>query len=83
MTDQIVRWVREDPSDLGRPQLLGADPVNSMAVPMMLLNLVDQLCEEDEEAAKKYEELGAWSVERILQHIQVPEKLNYTGRGWQ
>ncbi|XP_073456386.1 N-acylglucosamine 2-epimerase [Aquarana catesbeiana] len=70
MTDQIVRWVREDPSDLGRPQLLGADPVNSMAVPMMLLNLVDQLCEEDEEAAKKYEELGAWSVERILQHIQ-------------
>lgn len=74
MMDQIVHWVREDPSDLGRPELPGADPVNGMAVPMMLLNLVDQLCEEDEEAAKKYEELEAWSVERILQHIQVPEK---------
>ncbi|XP_075040972.1 N-acylglucosamine 2-epimerase [Mixophyes fleayi] len=70
MMDQIVHWVREDPSGLGRPELPGAEPVNSMAVPMMLLNLVDQLREEDEEAARKYEELGAWSVETILQHLQ-------------
>ncbi|CAJ0935662.1 unnamed protein product [Ranitomeya imitator] len=41
-----------------------------MAVPMMLLNLVDQLCEDDEEAAMKYAELGTWSVEKILQHLQ-------------
>ncbi|KAM4019505.1 N-acylglucosamine 2-epimerase isoform 1-T2 [Anomaloglossus baeobatrachus] len=70
MMDQIVHWVRVDPSDLGRPELPGAEPVNSMAVPMMLLNLVDQLCEDDEEAALKYAELGAWSVEKILQHLQ-------------
>ncbi|XP_073493869.1 N-acylglucosamine 2-epimerase isoform X2 [Phyllobates terribilis] len=70
MMDQIVHWVRVDPSNLGRPELPGAEPVNSMAVPMMLLNLVDQLCEDDEEAAIKYAELGAWSVEKILQHLQ-------------
>ncbi|XP_018408810.1 PREDICTED: N-acylglucosamine 2-epimerase [Nanorana parkeri] len=70
MMDQIVHWVREDPSGLGRPELSGAGSVNAMAVPMMLLNLVDQLCEEDEETAKKYEELEDWSVERILQHLQ-------------
>uniref|UniRef100_A0A8C5R2B8 N-acylglucosamine 2-epimerase n=1 Tax=Leptobrachium leishanense TaxID=445787 RepID=A0A8C5R2B8_9ANUR len=70
MMDQIVYWVREDPSGLGRPELPGAAPVNAMAVPMMLLNLVDQLTEEDEEAARKYEDLRNWSVERILQHVQ-------------
>ncbi|CAN2390023.1 N-acylglucosamine 2-epimerase activity, partial [Pristimantis euphronides] len=76
MMDQIVHWVQVDSSDLGRPDLPGAEPVNSMAVPMMLLNLVDQLCEDDEEAAKKYSELGSWSVEKILQHLQVPHNLN-------
>ncbi|XP_068105859.1 N-acylglucosamine 2-epimerase [Hyperolius riggenbachi] len=70
MMDQIAYWVREDASGLGRPELPGASPVNSMAVPMMMLNLVEQLCDEDEEATNKYELLGAWSVERILQHIQ-------------
>ncbi|KAM4663176.1 N-acylglucosamine 2-epimerase [Discoglossus pictus] len=70
MMDQIVHWVRVDPAGLGRPEMPGAVPVNNMAVPMMLLNLVDQLSEDDEEAAKKYEELGAWSVKRILQHVQ-------------
>ncbi|KAG9477922.1 hypothetical protein GDO78_013096 [Eleutherodactylus coqui] len=71
MMDQIVHWVRVDSSGLGRPELPGAEPVNSMAVPMMLLNLVDQLCEDDEEAAMKYSELGSWSVEKILQHLQL------------
>ncbi|KAM4695675.1 N-acylglucosamine 2-epimerase [Rhinophrynus dorsalis] len=70
MMDQIVHWVRVDPSGLGRPKLSGADPVNGMAVPMMLLNLVDQLSEDDEEMARKYEDLRTWSVERILQHVQ-------------
>ncbi|KAM8934233.1 N-acylglucosamine 2-epimerase [Pelodytes ibericus] len=70
MMDQIIHWVRKDPSGLGRPDLAGASLVNSMAVPMMLLNLVDQLSEEDEEAERKYEDLRAWSVERILQHVQ-------------
>ncbi|KAM9324214.1 N-acylglucosamine 2-epimerase [Gastrophryne carolinensis] len=85
MMDQIVHWVREDASGLGRPELPGAEPVNSMAVPMMLLNLVDQLCEEDKAAEKKYEELEDWSVKRILQHIQrdgqaILENVSFEGK---
>lgn len=42
-----------------------------MAVPMMLLSLVEQLGEEDEELTSKYAELGDWCAHRILQHVQV------------
>ena len=71
MMDQIAYWVREDPSGLGRPCLPGAPASESMAVPMMLLNLVDQLGEADEELAGTYAELGDWCAQRILQHVQV------------
>ncbi|XP_062979140.1 N-acylglucosamine 2-epimerase [Elgaria multicarinata webbii] len=70
MMEAIVRWVREDPSELGRPRLAGATPHDSMAVPMMLLNLVDQLSEGDAEAASRFSELGRWSAQRILMHVQ-------------
>ena len=71
MMDQIVHWVREDPSGLGRPQLPGTPASESMAVPMMLLSLVEQLGEADEELAGNYMELGNWCAQRILQHVQV------------
>ncbi|MEJ1280605.1 renin binding protein [Cricetulus griseus] len=70
MMDQIVHWVREDPAGLGRPQLSGTPDAESMAVPMMLMNLVDQLSEEDEALTKKYAELWDWCAQRILQHVQ-------------
>ncbi|XP_032745850.1 N-acylglucosamine 2-epimerase [Rattus rattus] len=70
MMDQIIHWVREDPAGLGRPQLLGTLATEPMAVPMMLLNLVEQLGEEDEELTNKYAELGDWCAHRILQHVQ-------------
>lgn len=71
MMDQIIHWVQEDPSGLGRPQLPGAPASESMAVPMMLLNLVEQLGESDEELAGNYAELGDWCAQRILRHVQV------------
>ncbi|GCB87301.1 hypothetical protein scyTo_0028043, partial [Scyliorhinus torazame] len=70
MMQQVTRWVREDAVGLGRPQLSGAETVNSLAVPMMLLCLVDQLEEDDPEMCEKYRDLGAWSIEQILQHLQ-------------
>lgn len=70
MMDQIIRWVREDPAGLGRPQLSGAPASESMAVPMMLMNLMDQLSEEDEAMTKKYAELSDWCAQRILKHVQ-------------
>lgn len=71
MMDQIIRWVREDPSELAQPQLSGALDAEPMAVPMMLLSLVEQLTEENAELTRKYAELGDWCVHRILQHVQV------------
>lgn len=72
MMDQLVHWVRVDPSGLGKPQLSGDTPVCSMAVPMMLLCLVQQLTEaRSGEEVDKYREVGGWCVKQILQHLQV------------
>ncbi|CAL8268959.1 unnamed protein product [Boreogadus saida] len=71
MMDHIIHWVRVDPSELGRTKLPGDEPMNSMAVPMMLLSLVQQLTEErDQDLVEKYRETGHWCVQKILQHIQ-------------
>lgn len=84
MMDQIVRWVREDPSGLGRPQLPGALASESLAVPMMLLSLVEQLGEADEALAGSYAELGDWCAQRILRHVQVGSRRLTPGpdRAW-
>ncbi|XP_031800363.1 N-acylglucosamine 2-epimerase isoform X1 [Sarcophilus harrisii] len=70
MMDQIVYWVRVDPTGLGQPQLSGTVKADPMAVPMMLLNLVDQLGEDDDVMSRKYWELGEWCTENILKHLQ-------------
>lgn len=72
MMEQLIEWVQGDSSGLGRPQLPGDVPTNSMAVPMMLLCLVQQLTEgRGQEVVQKYRELGSWCVQQILQHVQV------------
>lgn len=71
MMKQLIYWVRVDPSGLGRPQLPGDVPSNSMAVPMMLLCLVQQVSEGRQETKQKYTELESWCVHQILQHVQV------------
>ncbi|XP_051508824.1 N-acylglucosamine 2-epimerase-like [Myxocyprinus asiaticus] len=70
MMDQLVHWVHIDSSGLVRTRLPGDPPVNSMAVPMMLLCLLDQLTEGRTECAEKYKELSDWCVKQILLHIQ-------------
>ncbi|XP_076023052.1 N-acylglucosamine 2-epimerase [Genypterus blacodes] len=71
MMEQLIHWVRVDSSGLGRPQLPGDIPTNSLAVPMMMLCLVQQLTEgRNQEVVQKYRELGAWCVQQILQHVQ-------------
>ncbi|XP_053705391.1 N-acylglucosamine 2-epimerase [Synchiropus splendidus] len=71
MMEQLVFWVRVDSTGLGRPQLPGDTPTNSMAVPMMLLCLLQQLTEgRGQEVAHKHRELGQWCVQQILQHVQ-------------
>lgn len=72
MMKQLIYWVQEDSSGLGRPQLPGDGPTNNMAVPMMLLCLVQQLTEgRGQEMVQKYQGLASWCVQQILQHVQV------------
>uniref|UniRef100_A0AAQ5YNL9 N-acylglucosamine 2-epimerase n=1 Tax=Amphiprion ocellaris TaxID=80972 RepID=A0AAQ5YNL9_AMPOC len=71
MMEQLIHWVRVDSSGLGRPQLPGDVPTNSMAVPMMLLCLVQQLTEgQGQDVVQKYKELEQWCVQQILHHVQ-------------
>ncbi|XP_006900041.1 PREDICTED: N-acylglucosamine 2-epimerase [Elephantulus edwardii] len=70
MMEQLVYWVRVDPSGLGRPRLLGDPGAEPMAIPMMLLCLVEQLGEGDTELTARYAQLGDWCAARILQHVQ-------------
>ncbi|XP_077453667.1 uncharacterized protein LOC144072006 isoform X1 [Stigmatopora argus] len=71
MMAQLIFWVQVDSTGLGRPMLPGATPTNSMAVPMMLMCLVQQLTEgRSEEAVLKYKKLSSWCVQQILQHVQ-------------
>ncbi|XP_061910153.1 N-acylglucosamine 2-epimerase isoform X1 [Entelurus aequoreus] len=71
MMAQLIFWVRVDPKGLGRPELAGDTPTSSMAVPMMLLCLVQQITDSrEQDVVLKYMELGSWCVQQILQHIQ-------------
>lgn len=72
MMAQLIFWVQVDPTGLGRPALPGDKLTNSMAVPMMLMCLVQQLTEgRGQEAVLKYKKLSSWCVQQILQHVQV------------
>ncbi|KAM9751766.1 N-acylglucosamine 2-epimerase [Menidia menidia] len=68
MLAQLVLWVKEDPAGLGRPPLAGDVAVSNMAVPMMLLGLVQQLSEGRDQ---KHQALAAWCVTQILLHVQL------------
>ncbi|XP_070558541.1 N-acylglucosamine 2-epimerase-like [Ptychodera flava] len=70
MLRKIQYWVQTDDTELGRPKLSGMTPVNGLAIPMMLLVLVDELSHDDISLAAEFRELQEWTVEQALQHIQ-------------
>ncbi|XP_038067868.1 N-acylglucosamine 2-epimerase-like [Patiria miniata] len=70
MLDQLQHWVCVDDTALGRPQLLGAPRVNSLARGMIFLNLLDELTAGDPALQEKYASLEKWSIEQSLQHMQ-------------
>ena len=80
--DLIRHWVLEDDSGLGRPQLAGSTPTNTLAVPMMVLCLTDQLETSlpDLDVAHKtaYRKMARWAIDRVLAHSQVPMKMRET-----
>ena len=71
MLERIKHWVMVDDTDLGRVPLEGSSPINSLAVPMMVLCLVDQMETMHCSHTSLLQELTEWSVSQILDHVQV------------
>ncbi|XP_066285121.1 N-acylglucosamine 2-epimerase-like isoform X2 [Branchiostoma lanceolatum] len=70
MMDQLVHWMTVDDSGLGRPKWPGAPDTDNMAVPMMLMCMIDQLEMMDSTLTDKYAGLAERCVEQLLLHIQ-------------
>ena len=71
MMTHILHWVRQDDSGLGREKLAGNTPVSTLAVPMMLLCLIDQLTTMDPALAASYDETEQWCLKEVAKHVQV------------
>ncbi len=67
---QYVMEYARDPTILGRPSYPHLPKTSALAIPMILLNLIEELHAED-----KYAELSAWCVERIYKHFKPELKL--------
>lgn len=70
MMDRIVHWLRVDNTDLNLPDYAGIPPTSSLAEPMMLLCLIQQLKDMDPASLDKYGDLPQWCIQQILMHIQ-------------
>ncbi|XP_076448155.1 N-acylglucosamine 2-epimerase-like [Babylonia areolata] len=72
MLNQIVHWARQDDSALGRERLSGQTGVSTLAVPMMLLYLTQELTTTmgDPSLTAQYEDAQQWCVTEILKHVQ-------------
>ena len=71
MLSLVTHWARVDDAELGRPKLSGQEAANPLAVPMMLLYVIDEVCRDDEELRQTYCEDEEWAVQQILKHLQV------------
>ena len=71
MLSLVTHWARVDDAELGRPKLSGQDAANPLAVPMMLLYVIDEVCRDDEELRQTYSEDEDWAVQQLLKHLQV------------
>ncbi|KAM9250292.1 N-acylglucosamine 2-epimerase [Cariama cristata] len=65
----VAGWARGSPQELGRPQLSGCPPQQTLAVPMLVLALALQLL-EGAEGDEEMEALADWGGQRLLLHLQ-------------
>ena len=73
MMSTIVRWMKEDDSDLGHLALKADKSTSSLANPVMLMCLIDQMRKTIPEIVKTYEKLEEECCLEIIGHIQVSE----------
>ncbi|ESO84343.1 hypothetical protein LOTGIDRAFT_236307 [Lottia gigantea] len=68
MLDKIIYWTQEDDTELGRTVLPGTTPIQTLAVPMVVLSL--GLLPLPEDRMTKYREIEEKCVKDIMKHIQ-------------
>lgn len=78
MLSLVTHWARVDDAELGRPKLSGQEEANPLAVPMMLLYVIDEVCRDDEELRQSYCEDEEWAVQQILKHLQVNSNTSFS-----
>lgn len=73
MMEKMIYWVREDWTDVrqGMVALEGIMPTNALAVPMMLLCVIEQMVTMDLTLVAKYADISDWSLKQVLAHVQV------------
>ena len=71
MLSLVTHWARIDDTQLGRPKLSGQEEANPLAVPMMVLYVIDEVCRDEERLQNIYSEDEEWAVQQILKHLQV------------
>jgi N-acylglucosamine 2-epimerase len=64
--EKVLEYAK-DPSLLGRPVYKGGKPASELAVPMILLNLVEELRDPGE---KEWQDVEKWCVKRIDLHYR-------------
>ena len=72
MFAQVLEWL-EQPGSLGRPVLEGNPPVSELAVPMIILSMIDEIADENERP--EYEQLVEKCLAEISLHFKPELKL--------
>ncbi len=69
LLERIFRWA-EDPTEIGRPALAGQAPSISLAVPMILLNLIEEVAGDD---WRRYSAEVDGLLDRVRLHVHEAE----------
>lgn len=71
MMDKIVYWVTEDNTEIIGTPLEGSPVASSLAVPMMVLCIINQIETMDGSLAEIYNKTTDWAVQEIMKHVKV------------
>lgn len=69
--DKIVYWVTKDNTEIIGKPLEGSPVASSLAVPMMVLCIINQIETMDASLAERYSKTTDWAVKEIMKHVKV------------
>jgi len=72
MLVQLIQWIMVDSSSLGSGYLTRG--TSELGQPMMLLNVLQEVCGDDTDKRKQYKMEIAWNIQKIQTHLQVSKQ---------